>query len=207
MVSDKTLRLILGSSVAALAFLGALLIRQPSPAIPVTLAENQRSQSIPSESHPPNEHLIPGPSSPASSAWPTPSATSAQPSTPTAASSANQDTVNPAAAARAAQIAEIAAHPMLPVIFVDPLPEDQLDDNQEYALQSMRENFQAALHDAQNQQYLAPDSPEYYARWKELQADFDTQYQAEFGRAAFLKYQQIANQRSDLMASQPDGAR
>lgn len=80
--------------------------------------------------------------------------------------------------------------PLIPVGFVDPKPEDHFTPAEMTALQSLREQFQAAI----NAPPVPPaDSPEYYARWKEAKEQFDSQFAAQFGIDAMMKYQEIAS--------------
>jgi hypothetical protein len=79
---------------------------------------------------------------------------------------------------------------IVPAIFMEPRPEDHFTASDMITIREMRDQFTNALNAAPR---LDPNSPEYYARWKALQADFDSQFKANFGTATLLKYQDLAS--------------
>ena len=76
---------------------------------------------------------------------------------------------------------------LAPVAFADPDPDDTswtpeaLD-----TLQSLRKGFADAV--AKSINNLDPNSPGYFAGWQKIRQDFDSQFQIQFGNAAFVKY-------------------
>ncbi len=82
----------------------------------------------------------------------------------------------------------------IPAAFIDPRPEDHFDEAQLEAFQYLREQFIDSLKQGGT---LDPSGPEYAARWQALQNDFDQQFRAQFGYAAFNKYRQLADDLSD----------
>lgn len=78
---------------------------------------------------------------------------------------------------------------LIPVIFIDPKPEDHFDDDKMSQLLDLRKQFVDALNAPPKPE---PNSPEYFARWKELQKLFDSQYRTYFGLDTATKYEALA---------------
>jgi hypothetical protein len=73
------------------------------------------------------------------------------------------------------------------VVLVAPDPGDFTPD-QLHALQLLRDEFSTTIRDSG----LDPKSPGYAAFWAQCQSDFNERFRAQFGEAAFMKYQDLA---------------
>ena len=170
MISGKTLRLLLVINAVALITIIILLTRNttpaPAPQAPVTTAKPVAEDRLP-----------PGPDPVAES---------------------EETHVAQADDQQKGQDAMIAAgapvspydDPMVPMVFIQPLPEDK-DVLDPAHLQIIRSDFVTALRQGPP---LDPKSPEYLARWNALKEIVNQEFRVQFGTDAFLKYQEMARQ-------------
>lgn len=78
--------------------------------------------------------------------------------------------------------------PIVPMVFIEPLPEDR-DIIDPAHLQMIRSDFVTAL---QRGPQLDPKSPEYMERWNALKDNANDEFRAQFGTDAYMKYQELA---------------